>query len=243
MSTEKYESSYSQKDKQKSKMYKVYLVLKDQKWHCRQCEYDHVETTQIAGSGGIKGLRNGTKKRDGLEIESANLNCDVCQEKTRQDRWTGNFHEAIPVGTFPERFSKRTFALLEYKDIVEMTERQPSHLTIDHKLPRIRWDAEAEALQNDYDNMTDEDILKHFQLLKKSNGAVSHNQLKSRACEKCYETGLRGAPFGIRFYYMGGPLWEPINKKDPKGCKGCGWYDFDKWRDDLNTWAEVILED
>ena len=241
MSVEIYEASF-EGVKESSKQYKVYCVLRDQDWHCRECEYEHVGTTQLAGSGGIKGLRNGTKKRDGLEIESANLYCDTCNTKTRHDRWTGEFNEAIPVGSFPEAFSKIAFAVLNYEDVVELTQRPPSQLTIDHKLPRIRWDAVAEKFQNDYKNMTKQDISDHFQLLKKSNGAVSHNQLKSRACENCFETGVRGTPFNIRFFYKGGAMWEPKGKKDPSGCIGCGWYDFAKWRSELNQWIDVILE-
>ncbi len=242
MTVEKYEGSYSEKAKQ-NKIYKVYLVLKDRAWHCRECEYDHVGTTQIAGSGGIKGLRNGSRERDGLEIKSENHECHKCQKQTRQDRWTGEFLDAIPVGTFPKQFSKRVLQLLDYKDVVEMAERNPSQLTIDHKLPRIRWNAASEKIQNDYQNMNDGDILKYFQLLKKSNGAVSHNLLKSRACERCVDTGLRGTPFGIRFFYRGGEHWEPEDEKNPEGCIGCGWYDFAEWRDQLNIWTELLWEE
>lgn len=234
MNMTKYENSF----KKESKQYKVFSVLKDKEWHCRKCDYEHVETTQIAGSGGIKGLRNGTKERDGLIIKSEYRYCNKCQSKTRQDRWTGGFREAIPVGSFPERFSKLVFKTLKYKDIVEMTERSPSQLTIDHKLPRIRWNAEAEQFQNDYENMTEQDIRNNFQLLKKSNGAVSHNLLKSRACEKCFREGIRGTPFNIQYYYEGDASWRPENKKDPAGCVGCGWYDFDQWRDSLNNYIK-----
>ena len=242
MNQRDYESSYSSNRMRNSKTYQVYLVLKDKNWHCRQCEYSHVETTQIAGSGGIKGLRNGTRTRDGIEIESENRFCESCSEVTRQDRWTGNFHEAIPVGSFPRKFTERVYKLFDYRDVVEMAQRSSSHLTIDHKLPRIRWDAEAEKFLNDYSNMTDDDICENFQLLKKSNGAVSHNLLKSRSCEKCYETGLRGTPFGIKFFYSGDSTWAYENKKNPKGCIGCGWYNFERWRNDLNLWAEIIMK-
>jgi len=83
--------------------------------------------------------------------------------------------------------------------------------------------------------MTDNDIRQKFQVLKKSNGSVSHNLLKSRACEHCFSTGARGTPFGIQFFYQGGPQWEPTNRKDPAGCIGCGWYDFGQWRSELNS--------
>ncbi len=240
MNIKKYEASY-EGDQRANKQYKVYRVLHDKAWHCR-CEYEHVGTTQIAGSGGIKGLRNGTKKRDGLEIESENRFCNTCNTITRQDRWTGGFIEAIPVGSFPAKFSEKVFKIFNYKDVVEMTKRPSSHLTIDHKLPRLRWDTKAEKFQNNYTGMTEQDIRKHFQLLKKSNGAVSHNLLKSRACEKCYKTGRRGTPFNIRFFYKGDVLWEPSNKKESSGCIGCGWYDFAKWRNSLNKCIDEIIK-
>ena len=89
--------------------------------------------------------------------------------------------------------------------------------------------------QDDYSSgVTDDDIKGRFQLLKSSNGSVSHNLLKSRACEKCYKTGNRGTPFGIKFFYEGGSKWAPADKEAPEGCIGCGWFDFDKWRTELN---------
>ena len=95
--------------------------------------------------------------------------------------------------------------------------------TIDHKLPQLRWDPDESEAQTDYGSMSNADIRNLFQLLKKSNGSVSHNLLRSRACETCYKEGRRGSPFGIAFYYNGKwPLWEPEDKQDPSGCVGCG---------------------
>ena len=124
--------------------------------------------------------------------------------------------------------------VLGSRDVVEKTERPPNQLTIDHKLPRLRWTEEIAAKQTDYAAMDEDAIKANFQLLKKSNGSVSHNLLKSRACERCYRTGKRGRPFGIAFFYAGGTDWEPADKKDPVGCNGCGWFDFALWRDRLN---------
>ncbi|MDE0320862.1 MAG: hypothetical protein OXH86_19850 [Acidimicrobiaceae bacterium] len=105
---------------------------------------------------------------------------------------------------------------------------------MDHKLPQLRWGGTEVAAQQDYSAMSDEDIVDKFQLLKKSNGSVSHNLLKSRACERCYKTGNRGTPFGIRFFYAGNGKWAPADKQDASGCVGCGWFDFDAWRSALN---------
>ena len=51
--------------KEGTKIHRVYLVLQDQAWHCRECEYSHVGITQIAGGSGIQGLQRGTGSRAG----------------------------------------------------------------------------------------------------------------------------------------------------------------------------------
>uniref|UniRef100_UPI002B26098C hypothetical protein n=1 Tax=Candidatus Poriferisodalis multihospitum TaxID=2983191 RepID=UPI002B26098C len=209
-------------------------VLRDMQWHCRECEYTHTGITQIAGGAGIQGLQRGTKSRPGLVIESANHLCTACDRTTRHDRWQGNFTRAVPSSTMPRGFVRRAVRLLGSRDVVELTERPPNQLTVDHKLPQLRWGGTEVAAQQDYSAMSDEDIVDKFQLLKKSNGSVSHNLLKSRACERCYKTGNRGTPFGIRFFYAGNGKWAPADKQDASGCVGCGWFDFDAWRSALN---------
>ena len=218
----------------KSKIWQVYAVLKDRQWHCRECEYQHIRITQIAGGGGIQGLQRGTKTRSGMIIDSANHLCTKCERTTRQDRWTSAFHQELHASSMPAAFVRRTIGLLGSRDVVENTERPPGQLTIDHKLPMIRWNPNTKRQQTLYTGMSDEDIIKHFQLLKKSNGSVSHNLLKSRSCERCYKQGKRGTPFGIQFFYEGGPRWGGSSKDDESGCIGCGWFDFSAWRDGLN---------
>lgn len=134
----------------------------------------------------------------------------------------------------PTRFARRVADILGYRDVVDGTERSLNELTIDHKLPMSRWTKEVSRLQTDYQNMSDDDIRANFQLLKKSNGSISHNLLKSRACEVCFQRGRRGTPFGVVYFYDGGPNWQPEDKQDPRGCIGCGWYDLDQWRIRLN---------
>ena len=230
MNFAEFEASFNKK----SKNWQVCAVLKDRQWHCRECEYRHARITQIAGGGGIQGLQRGTKTRPGMVIDSANHLCTKCERTTRQDRWTGAFQQELHASSMPAAFVRHTIGLLRSRDVVENTERTPGQLTIDHKLPMIRWNPDTKRQQTVYTGMSDEDIVKHFQLLKKSNGSVSHNLLKSRACEKCYKTGNRGMPFGISFFYAGGQKWAGSDKTDATGCIGCGWFDFDLWRDRLN---------
>jgi hypothetical protein len=119
---------------------------------------------------------------------------------------------------------------LENHDAYEDTKRS-SGLLIDHKFPEIRWDADtAEELPDD---MSEEDIKKKFQLMTNR-----RNQQKREVCRKCYQTGKRGTPFGIEFYYEGDENWPdsvPLEGEDAEeGCVGCGWYDLARWRDELN---------
>lgn len=230
ISLAEYEATF---DKTK-KNYQVFQVLKDMQWHCRQCEYQHIGSTQIAGGGGIQGLERGTGSRPGVSIESADHFCVNCGAKTRHDRWLGSFQISVQGRSMSMSFVRKAMQLFESRDVVENTERPIGQLTVDHKLPMIRWNEDTSDRMTDYTNMSEDDIKTHFQLLKKSNGSVSHNLLKSRACERCYQSGHRGEPFGISFFYMEGPRWEPSDKKDPAGCFGCGWYDFAKWREHLN---------
>ena len=134
----------------------------------------------------------------------------------------------------PEKLKLRAYRVLGRRDIVDDVSRPINEMTVDHKLPMIRWDERTSEQQTNYQNMSDDDIRKRFQLLKKSNGDVSHNLLKSRSCETCYNTGKRGTPFGIRHFYAGNNRWQGSNAKDPKGCVGCGWLDVAKWRASLN---------
>ena len=214
--------------------YMVFQVLKDQQWHCRECEYTHTGTTQIAGGGGIQGLQRGTSSRPGMIIQSANHLCVRCGKQTRHDRWQGGFASAVQGRSMSRAFARRVINLLGSRDVVENVERSHGELTIDHKLPMIRWDAQQTEAQTNYADLSDEQIQERFQLLKKSNGSVSHNLLKSRACERCYQSGQRGQPFGIAYYYEGGRRWAPSSKRDARGCIGCGWYDIAKWRESLN---------
>ncbi len=225
-----------------AKNWQVYLVLKDHQWHCRECEYSHVGTTQIAGGGGIQGLERGTQSRPGMVIESGDHFCASCERTTRHDRWQGAFQSSVQASSMPKKFVRRVVQVLGSRDIVDNTERPINQLTIDHKLPMIRWNERTGKKQTNYSEMSDSDIRRNFQLLKKSNGSVSHNLLKSRACENCFKKGKRGTPSGIQYFYDGGPDWRPDDKKDANGCIGCGWYDFGEWRKSLNSILQERLK-
>lgn len=217
-----------------TKQLRTFEVLEDQEWHCRNHAYSHVDSVQIAGSGGIQGLRRGTSTRPGLIIEHESRHCPTCGTKQRHDRWNGEFTTLLHMAGIPGSLIIRAHTVLGGRDVVDDVKRSVNEVTLDHKLPMKRWDEETSRKQTDYTDMTDDDIRQRFQLLKKSNGNVSHNLLKSRACENCCETGDRGTPFGIHYFYAGNARWQGKSDNDANGCVGCGWYDVEAWRKSLN---------
>ena len=217
-----------------SKQLQTFEVLEDQGWHCRNHAYSHIQSGQIAGSGGIQGLRRGNQDRPGIVIEHKSFLCSDCGGTYRHDRWTGEFTHSLHMAGIPRKLEQRIYRVLGRRDVVDNVSRAFHEVTIDHKLPMKRWNEETSQQQTNYSSMTDTDIQSRFQLLKKSNGRISHNLLKSRACEQCFATGHRGTPFGIHYFYAGSPRWEGAHEKDPAGCIGCGWYGIEQWRLSLN---------
>jgi hypothetical protein len=86
--------------------------------------------------------------------------------------------------------------------------------------------------------MSDTEMHAMYQLLKKDSSG-NHNKLKAEACKACFNTGKRGKPLGIVFYYQGDENWAKgcprTGRGAIRGCLGCGWYDFNEWRKALNA--------
>lgn len=213
----------------------VMSVLRDKRWHCRECEYENVPSNQLAGGGGIQGLQRGTKSRPGIVIDSRTDRCPKCNKKTRQDRWTGETQSASAAAGISPTLVEAVLLCYDYTDAIEQRRRPRHELVIDHRFPMLRWGAAEEAFDADSSH---HEIRRKFQLLKKD-ASGNHNLLKSRDCENCSKTGQRGTPFGIVYFYEGGQTWDSsIPHKGSgaeKGCRGCGWYDFDAWRRSLNA--------
>ena len=134
----------------------------------------------------------------------------------------------------PAKLAIRILNIYKFIDIIENRERARHDLVIEHRFPMQRWGKSEES----YDiNMTESDIKKKFQLFKKDSTG-NHNLLKSRSCERCIQTGKRGTPMGIHFWYSGEEDWDeriPVKGIEAEqGCIGCGWYDFEQWRNALN---------
>jgi hypothetical protein len=212
----------------------VFNVLKDKEWHCRGHEYTNVPSGQLAGGGGIQGLQRGTRRRPGFEIEGKKQYCPTCKSIKPHDRWTGRTRESNAASGVPKSLIKAILEHFDHTDAIEQRRRPPHELIIDHRFPMERWGSTESALPP---SMPAEEISRKFQLLKKDDSG-NHNLLKSRACEFCIKTGKRGTPLGIRFYYHGSEDWPadtpPRGPIAEKGCVGCGWYDFSRWREALN---------
>ncbi|WP_017302856.1 restriction endonuclease [Spirulina subsalsa] len=223
------------KFKSGSSQYKVFALLSDQQWHCRSCEGKKVASGQYAGGGGIQGLERGNRSgRPGLVIETQRNYCEICGKTTTWDRWTGATRTANAAANIPALLSEKILKFYQYKDVIENRMREAHELIIDHRFPMQRW---GQSEPSHDLNISDSEIIAKFQLLKKDSSG-NHNLLKSRSCEQCVKTGKRGTPLGIRFWYSGGEDWSEdipaLGAEAEQGCVGCGWYNFEQWRNELN---------
>lgn len=221
---------------------KVFNLLSDQQWHCRKCEGKQVASEQYAGGGGIQGLQRGSLQRPGLVIETTKKNCPECKQKTTWDRWIGEIKSANSAANIPASLVQRILKVYSYTDVIEQRQRAAHELVIDHRFPMERW---GESEPPHLTSMSEDEIKKKFQLLKKD-ASGNHNLLKSRSCERCIRTGKRGTPFGIKFWYEGSEDWSSVHQRSAEaeeGCIGCGWYNFEVWRDSLNQKLSKSAQD
>lgn len=200
----------------------IFDILKDGKWHCRNCDIDNANFARR-----IQDL-----KEMGYTIAThINYTCPVCNN-TRSTRLlllpidrveiAGNGYE-----TWSPVLRKRILKVLGNYDVYEGTISQ--HLLPDHKFSEIRWDEDTKG--ENPDTMTDEEIRAKFQLLSNQ-----RNQQKREVCRNCYQTGKRGTIYGFPpMFYEGGEYWDesiPIKgKAAEKGCIGCPWYDIQRWKE------------
>ena len=152
---------------------KVFALLSDKQWHCRECEGKVIASGQYAGGGGIQGLQRGTRQRPGIKIESENRACSNCNKTTRWDRWTGETQQSNAASNLSTPLQRRILSYYAHTDAIEQRVRPAHEVVIDHRFPMERWGG-FEPSQNA--NMTDAEIAAKFQLLKKDS-AGNHNLL------------------------------------------------------------------
>lgn len=122
------------------------------------------------------------------------------------------------------KLSVRIKKLFKNEEAFWLRELPGNLLEVDHKFPQIRWNTDEESSENASDN----ELIAKFLLFTRSN-----NLLKSRNCERCANTNVRGNFPGIYFWYEGDKHWR-FEPHDENGCVGCFWYDPYKWREELN---------
>lgn len=140
-------------------------------------------------------------------------------------------HAEMGYETFTPQFKARVIRLLKERNAFEARVTAKKALIPDHKFSEVRWDDETKA-ENSME-MTDAEIIQKFQLLDNQ-----RNQQKREICRRCFQEGIRGTIYGIKYFYEGTEHWDPnipkVGKAAEKGCKGCPWYDIELWRKMLN---------
>jgi hypothetical protein len=137
--------------------------------------------------------------------------------------------------TFTPQFKNRVIRLLRGVNCYEAKQTNAKALIPDHKFSEVRWDEQTKA-ENSLE-MTDAEIIQKFQLLDNQ-----RNQQKREVCRKCFQEGIRGTIYGIKFFYQGTEEWDSsiptVGKAAERGCEGCPWYDIERWRRMLNKKIE-----
>ncbi|AXG74753.1 helix-turn-helix domain-containing protein [Flavobacterium arcticum] len=216
------DASWSNKS---SATYKVLAALNSGNWECRVCGPVPKVNPQPAA-------RLSALKKRGYIIGSKRKICSTCNKKTMHDilimlpniesRFNDGNELRKPI---PEILKKRIKNLLGHKEICFNVVRSDVELLIDHKFPSQRWNTPEGDNKN---SMSDEEIKEKFQLLSNQT-----NMWKSRYCDTCVKTNIRGNFMGINWYYEGNENWEGKTPNDENGCIGCPWYDLKVWKSRL----------
>lgn len=216
------DSNWSNKD---SATYKVLNALYSGVWECRVCGPVPQVNPQPAAR-----LRDLKKK--GYIIGSQRRICQNCSKKTMHDilvmlpmiekRFSHGNELRKPMS---ETLKSRIKSVLGHKEVCFNVVRTSVELVVDHKFPSQRW---VNPESDNPNNMSEDDIKKKFQLLSNQT-----NMWKSRYCDTCVKTGIRGDFMGLKWYYQGNENWEGKTEYDEDGCIGCPWYDLEEWKSKL----------
>jgi len=211
--------------KEGSTSYHDFNILSDLKWHCTKCELKsgQAKTWQVWRQQGIQ-----------LDVDEKGnfykkIFCKKCNNKTihRKLKSLEISEETKSRSGLSQNLAKKIKEFLNFEEALFLRKMLPKELEVDHKFPQVRWNKNEK--ENNFE-MSEKEIREKFILLTRSN-----NLLKSRYCEKCYKTNVRGNFPGIYYWYKGNKDWDKnIDKHNEKGCDGCFWYDPFKWRDEIN---------
>lgn len=214
-------ADHNPSNRQNTNIYQNFEQLKQCEWVCSEC--------QLLGAQPAANIRDFRDEgflfdsESGMGYVSRNY-CENCESKTTHRRMMYPFptkKESLRE-TMTDDFRDRVKKEYDNRDVIDDVKKDKNSLEVDHRVPRIRREGSEDR---DFSSMTSDDIRDSFQTVSSSN-----NQRKSRACERCKETGCRQTPCGIEFFYEGG---KEYNKET--GCKGCFYYNPDKWREAYNS--------
>lgn len=204
--------------------YHDWEVLKDLDWHCTKCELKsgQAKTWQVWRQNGIQ------LDKDEKGNFYKTIYCKSCENKTihRKLKSLQILEETKSRSNISQKLAQKIKSVYKCEEAIFLREFPTKELEIDHKFPQVRWNKNEEKYAA---NISESEIKSKFILLTRSN-----NLLKSRQCERCYKTNVRGNFPGIYFWYSGNKTWQGSNKYDENGCIGCFWYDPYKWREELN---------
>lgn len=199
-------------------------ILKDLKWHCSKCELKsgQAKTWQIWRHNGLQ------LAKDEKDNFYKYIKCPNCESNTVHRKLLSLeiLEETKSRSGISTKFSKKVKDIYKNREALFLREFPPKELEVDHKFPQIRWSKNEDK---NLESMNAEAVKSKFILLTRSN-----NLLKSRHCEKCVKTEIRGNFPGIYYWYEGDEKWNGKDAFDEKGCLGCFWYDPYKWREELN---------
>lgn len=223
------EEQFWNTEKKRAKITREFFEsLADLKWHCSECSLP-------ANPNWARRIQD--LKDFGYTIATDTKRfCPKCGKNTTHliliplpRNAQGNGYE-----TWSPKLRRRIIKVLKHYDAYE-GKTSNANLLPDHKFSEIRWNKDTKAVNDD--NMSDDEIKAKFQLLTNL-----RNEQKREACRKCFLSGKRQCPFGIKYFYEGNEEWDPKipqrGKEAEQGCIGCGWYDIEKWRQELNKQLE-----
>ncbi|MDP2946643.1 MAG: hypothetical protein Q8N88_00875 [Nanoarchaeota archaeon] len=199
-----------------TKIYQTFVILSDAKWHCARHE--------LPGTQPAKAIQ--IIRQHGFKIDNKTIYCESCHEKTVHRKMLSLKGERVFTRSkLPEKLKKRIKEY--YRNIDAITLRNDLQTEVDHRFPQVRWGTKEP--ENPVD-MSNQDIQKRFMLLTRAN-----NLWKSRFCERCFKTRIRGYFPGIKFFYRGSEKWAIDDSYNEEGCEGCFWYNPEKWRKALKV--------
>lgn len=206
--------------------YKVLQALYSGEWQCRKC--GPVPQVNPQSAARLRDL-----KKRGYVLCSKRKLCADCGSKQMHDILV-MVDASVSASASARRELRKTISqpmvdriktLLENIEVCFGVKRNSWELVIDHKFPSQRW---SNPESGNSSSMSDSEIRAKFQLLSNQT-----NMMKSRICDNCVDTGVRGSFFGVTWFYSGSAQWTGISKDDENGCLGCPWYDLVEWKSKL----------